>query len=89
MERDGWDYIHSKCLYCDENDLPLSFEGTSGGGIWALQLLKSKATGKLSVGRSALVGVSLYQTRLDTAIRYVRGHFIKSIYDVMWRSQRS
>ncbi len=62
MERDGWDYIQSKCFYCDENDLPRSFGGTSGGGIWALEVLKSKASGKLSIGRSALVGVSFYQT---------------------------
>jgi hypothetical protein len=86
-EQDGWDYIQSKCFYCDENDLPRSFGGTSGGGIWALQVLRSKATGKLSIGKSALVGVSFYQTKLDTNIRYVRGHFIRSIYDVMWRNQ--
>lgn len=84
-ERDGWDYIQSKCFYCDENDLPQSFGGTSGGGIWSVHVLKSKASGKLSIGKSALVGVSFYQTRLENNVRYVRGHFIRSIYDVAWR----
>lgn len=85
-ERDGWDYIQSKCFYCDENDLPQSFGGTSGGGIWSMQVLKSEATGKLSIGKSALVGVSFYQTKLDDNVRYIRGHFIKSIYDGLWRN---
>ncbi len=88
-EQDGWDYVQSKCFYCDENDLPQSFGGTSGGGIWALQVLKNRAGGKLSIGRSALVGVSFYQTNLENNIRHVRGHFIKSIYDVVWRKQRA
>jgi hypothetical protein len=86
-EQDGWDYIQSKCFYCDENDLPQSFGGTSGGGIWAAQVLKDQASGRFSVGKSALVGVSFYQTKLANNIRYVRGHFIKSIYDVMWRKR--
>lgn len=86
FEKNGWDYIQSKCFYCDENDLPSSFGGTSGGGIWALQVLKSKTTGKLSIGKSALVGVSFYQTGVDNNIRYVRGHFIRSIYEVAWRN---
>jgi len=87
IEQDGWDYIQSKCFYCDENDLPQSFRGTSGGGIWSLEVLKNRASGKLSVGKSALVGVSFYETKLEKNIRYVRGHFIKSIYDVMWRKR--
>ena len=86
IEKDGWDYVQSKCFYCDENNLPQSFKGTSGGGIWAMRVLRSKATGKLSIGKSALVGVSFYQTKLDSKVRYIRGHFIKSIYDVAWRN---
>jgi len=89
IERDGWDYIQSKCFYCDENDLPRSFGGTSGGGIWAMQVGKDKSTGKLSIGRSALVGVSFDQTKIENNERYVRGHFIKSIYNVAWGNSQS
>jgi hypothetical protein len=85
VEKDRWDYIQSKCFYSAENDLPQSFGGTSGGGIWSMEVLKSKATDKLSIGKSALVGVSFYQTKVENNVRYVRGHFIKSIYDVAWR----
>ena len=88
IERGGWDYIQSKCLYCDENDLPQSFGGTSGGGIWSVQVLKIKDAGKLIIGKRALVGVSFYQTAIENGVRYVRGHFIKSIYDAAWRNSR-
>jgi hypothetical protein len=87
-ERDGWDYIDSKCSYSDSNTLPLSFEGTSGGGIWSMEVLRSKATGKLSLGKSALVGVSFYQTSMKNSVRYVRGHFVKSIYELAWTNFR-
>lgn len=88
-ERNGWDYIQSKCFYCDENDLPRSFGGTSGGGIWAIEVLKSKTTEMLSIGTSALVGVSFFQTALEGNTRYVRGHFIRSIYDTAWANKSS
>lgn len=84
-ERHGWDYIQTRCFYGESNDLPLSFAGTSGGGIWSMEVRRSKATGKLGIGKSALVGVSFYETPLENEVRYVRGHFIKSIYDVAWR----
>lgn len=86
IEKDGWDYIQSTCFYCDENDLPQSSGGTSGGGIWGVQVHRNKDTGKLSIGKSALVGVSFYQTGVEKNVRYIRGHFIKSIYDKAWRN---
>jgi hypothetical protein len=86
IEKDGWDYIQSTCFYCDENDLPQSFGGTSGGGIWGVQVHRNEDTGKFSIGKSALVGVSFYQTERENNLRYVRGHFIKSIYDKAWRN---
>ena len=86
FEHNGWDYIQSQCFYCDENNLPRSFGGTSGGGIWGVQLLRDKATGKLRIGESGLVGVSFYQTGFDSNVRHVRGHFVRSIYDLVWRN---
>lgn len=88
IERDGWDYVQSKCFYCDENNLPQSFGGTSGGGIWAMQVVKDNEAGKLSIRKRALVGVSFYQTKIEADERYVRGHFIKSIYDVAWGNSK-
>jgi hypothetical protein len=84
--RKGWDYIDSKCWYGDSNPLPTSFEGSSGGGVWGLKVHRSKSDNKLVIGRSALVGVQFYQTALRRSVRYVRGHFIRSIYDLAWRN---
>jgi hypothetical protein len=81
----GWDDIDSKCSYADSNPLPSSFEGSSGGGIWGLKVHRNKSDNKLVIGRSALVGVQFYQTALKRNLRYVRGHFIRSIYDLAWR----
>jgi hypothetical protein len=83
--RNGWDYIESKCWYGDSNPLPATFEGSSGGGIWGFKVHRNKSDNKLVIGRSALVGVQFYQTALKRNLRYVRGHFIRSIYDLAWR----
>jgi hypothetical protein len=85
-EKDGWDYIDSKCVYSYSNSLPRSFGGFSGGGIWSVEVKKSKSTGKLSVGKAALVGVSFYETKIENKVRYMRGHFVGSIYDMAWRN---
>src|SRR5438034_158917 len=84
--RDGWDYIDNKCVYSKSSALPQSFAGFSGGGIWSVQVQRSKNTGKLSTGKAALVGASFYETPIENNIRYVRGHFIRSIYDLAWRN---
>jgi hypothetical protein len=85
-QRDGWDYIDSKCVYSSSSSLPRSFEGCSGGGIWSMEVKRNKSDSKLTIGRSALVGVSFYQTPLNNGVRHVRGHFVKSIYDLAWRN---
>jgi hypothetical protein len=84
--RDGWDYIDNKCVYSDSTSLPQSFGGFSGGGIWSVEVKRSKSTGKLSAGKAALVGVSFYETAIENGVRHVRGHFIRSIYDLAWRN---
>lgn len=83
-QRNGWDYIDSKCWYGDSNPLVTSFKGSSGGGIWGLKVHRNTDK-KLIIRRSALVGVQFYQTPLKRKVRYVRGHFIRSIYDLAWR----
>lgn len=84
-EIDGWDYILTRCDYSDGNPLVSSFRGVSGGGIWALSAGLQKSTGEMQILDSALVGVSFYQTDLEDETRFIRGHFIKSIYREAWR----
>lgn len=85
QSKDGWDYVDVTCDYAGTPDLPKSFRGLSGGGIWSMQLRKHKSDGHISIERSALVGVTFYQGELVNQSRILRGHFIRSIYDVAWR----
>jgi hypothetical protein len=81
----GWDYVDSKCWYGDSNPLPKSFQGSSGGGIWGVKVHKNSSDGKLAIRASALAGVQFYQTPMRRNVRYVRGHFIRSIYETAWK----
>jgi hypothetical protein len=84
--RKGWDYVNSKCWYGDSNPLPKSFQGSSDGGIWGVQINRKSSDGKLVIGASALVGVQFYQTPLKRNVIYVRGHFVRSIYETAWKN---
>ena len=86
IEKDGWDYIQSKCVYCEENDLPKSFGGASGGGIWSIRVIRDEITGKLIIRKRALVGVAFYETGIEKNEQFIRGHFIRSVYDLAWRN---
>lgn len=84
-ERDGWDYLRTKCDYSGPNPLPITFEGVSGGAIWGIHARKHKDDGRITIEKSSLIGVTFYQTdRIDNT-RHLRGHFIRSVYEHMWR----
>jgi hypothetical protein len=42
--------------------------------------------GTLVIRSSALVVVQFYETAVKRNVRYVRGHFIRSIYDTAWKN---
>lgn len=86
FERDGWDYIESTCYYGPLHELPTSFQGVSGGPVWGLHIRKDKEDGHLTVLRSALIGITFYQTAIQNDERRLRAHFIKSIYDLAWKN---
>jgi hypothetical protein len=83
-ESDGWDYLDTTVRYSGQ-DLPASFSGVSGGPVWGMEIRKHKSDGHFSVEKSALVGVTFYQTERQADVRRLRAHFINSIYDVAWR----
>jgi hypothetical protein len=68
--------------------LPQSFGGASGGGIWSIQLVKDEITRRLMIGKRELVGVAFYETGIENNEQYIRGHFIRSIYDIAWRNSQ-
>ncbi len=85
FERDGWDYLESTLWYGGSPNLPLTFSGVSGGPVWGMHIRKHKSDGHFSIEKSALIGITFYQTGMKGDERRLRAHFIKSIYDLAWR----
>ena len=85
-EREGWDYLESNMWYGGTPDLPATFSGVSGGPVWGMKLSKNKSDGQINIDKSALIGITFYQTELKGDERRLRAHFIKSIYDLAWRN---
>lgn len=82
-EQGKWDYIKSSCKYRASEKLPQTFRGVSGGGIWAVSLQVTKHD-QWNVKAYSLVGVAFYETEMSDTDRYLRGHFIKTIYQTAW-----
>jgi hypothetical protein len=80
----NWDYIRSRCNYNEFNELPRSFSGVSGGGVWSVRLLYREKSEVWEVRDFALIGVTFYQTEVTEGIRELVGHYIASIYQRAW-----
>jgi hypothetical protein len=85
-ERDGWDYIEANNWYGGNNELPKSFVGVSGGPVWGLQIKRDEKNGQLSLKKFALIGIAFLEIPITKKKLRVRAHFIKSIYELAWRT---
>ena len=81
--RAGWDYVTFNAHYVHGVDVPPTFKGFSGGGIWAV-LLRLKADGKIEIENYCLVGISFFQSSRQKDVRRVLGHFTRSIFARAW-----
>jgi len=79
------DYLDSVCWYGPSKELPSTFAGISGGPVWGIKLIKDEQTGKFRLLKSALIGITFYQTDVKNMERRLRAHFIRSIYDLAWK----
>ena len=80
-EADGFDYVEMQIDYRQpDQELPASFGGCSGGGVWQVPLRKN-AAGELEEEDYLLSGVVFYQTKVDDGIRRLKCHGRKSIYE--------
>ena len=86
FERNGWDYIENNCWYGGSSQLPLTFGGVSGGPVWGLKLRRDESNGQFSLINYALIGILFCETPIQNEERRLRGHFIKSIYDIAWKN---
>ena len=77
----GYDYLEMAVEYSSCNpDLPNSFGGISGGGVWQVPLSKN-SDGRLSQDEYILSGVAFFQTTLEGKHRLIRSHGRKTIYE--------
>jgi len=81
FEIGDYDYLEINIDYNLEYDIPRSFSGMSGGGIWLVPLLM-KDNGTIMAKENKYCGVIFYQTERRENTRYLRGHGPKSIYNV-------
>lgn len=67
--------------YKDPNpELPSSFGGCSGGGIWQVPLRKNEE-GKIEAEEHLLSGVVFYQTGFAEGVRRLKCHGRKTVYN--------
>lgn len=76
----GFDYLEMTIDYeTGGPNLPHSFGGCSGGGIWQIPLLKT-SEGAIEAEEHILSGVLFYQTGIQGNHRFLRGHGRETVY---------
>lgn len=83
FKKDAWDYINSKVYYRNSENIPETFKGVSGGGIWAVMPQRTN-NDQWTIEIFCLVGVVFYQIEVSDNRKKLRGHFIKTIYETAW-----
>jgi len=84
LARKTYDYFDVPAFYEGDNDLPETFAGVSGGGLWFVPLSKSTSKPEtIQVHHPTLMGVAFYQTGVEDSCRVIRCHGAKSIYTKM------
>jgi hypothetical protein len=79
FQRGDFDYIEID-ISSPEGDIPSSFEGMSGGGLWQVPVGPSEDAAFAAVNHF-LAGVIFYQGVDDSGMRFLRCHGPKSIYE--------
>ena len=83
-----FDYLKLSVNYENRFDLPGSFGGVSGGGIWRVILHRSKE-GAISYSDLLFLGVAIQQTPTENNLRSIVGHDWRSIYEVLPQLMKS
>lgn len=80
-----FDYLEIQVRYDCHPDIPESFGGISGGGVWQIPLVQ-KRNGEMKPQEYLLSGIAFYQTEKSGSRRLIRCHSRKSIYDIAYGS---
>jgi hypothetical protein len=79
--RDGFDYVDLSYFHEDRPDLPRSYGGISGSGLWRLPISRA-ATGAIVWNDEVhLEGVAFYQKPASSVEGVIRCHGRTSVYD--------
>jgi hypothetical protein len=73
-----FDYYTVRARYSESNDLPESYGGVSGGGLWHTQI--TRRDGVFEITGCVLRGVAFYQSARRGDSRFVKCHGDRSIY---------
>lgn len=84
---EDFDYYEMIAQYSDSNDLPNSFGGVSGGGVW--QARAEGCNGVYTIREVVLRGVAFHESRRLGNIRAIRCHGSKSLYHWLLRKIES
>lgn len=82
-QKDGHDYID---LVADLglSDVPESFGGVSGGGLWQISLSMDKSENISWDGTRRFRGVAFWQSEVSEGRRNIRCHGPKSVFETAW-----
>lgn len=81
QERDGFDYVDLSYYHEGRSDLPASYGGLSGSGLWHLPISRSTSGVVTWSGDVRLEGVAFYQKPAGALEGVIRCHGRKSLYD--------
>lgn len=77
---DGFDYLELRVHYNVGQDIPSTFGGLSGGGLWQAKLRKS-AKGELCVEELIYSGVIFYESAILDEMRRLKCHGRVSVHE--------
>jgi hypothetical protein len=80
-----YDYLDFDVEYDCSSDIPESFGGVSGGGIWQVPLVQMP-NGEMKPQEYLLSGVAFYQTKKSGLHRSIKCHARKSVYEIAYRA---
>jgi hypothetical protein len=81
QSRDGFDYVNLSYFHEDRPDLPRSYGGISGSGLWRLPISRAENGTITWNGEAHLEGVAFYQKAASAVEGVIRCHGRTSVYD--------
>jgi hypothetical protein len=86
FEDGGFDFIDTAIEYGTGWNLPQSFGGVSGGGLWAFNVGGDENGSNFTVHDVSFCGVAFYESDLVNQKKAIKHHFFKSVYEVAMRA---